>query len=121
MMPSVFEFVGEFDMWCGFIENGSVIENINNVFFDDFLKIGKVDNHSEFNVVSIRNWRSDYGNRQFITVSVNVFAFAVIAVKRMTGFETELFGDSDVAHFPDWIWPQIYEFYCCETHCPSPD
>jgi hypothetical protein len=36
--------------------------------------------------------------RQFIAVTMDVFAFSVIAKQSMTGFKTKLFGDSNSVH-----------------------
>ena len=75
-----------------------MVKLIYDFFFDDGFKVGKIDYHPKFYIVLVFNWRSDYGYREFITVAMNVFAFAIIAIKRVAGFKTELLGNPDFAH-----------------------
>jgi hypothetical protein len=47
----------------GFVENGSMVENIDDFFLDDFLEVGEIDDHSKFDIAAIGNRDSDYGYR----------------------------------------------------------
>src|SRR5690606_11796075 len=87
---------------CVFIKDRGVIEDIDNLFFDDFLQIGKIDDHSKLDVSIICDGRADNRDRQLITVPVNIPAFAIVASERMAGFGAELVGKPDFTDTPSF-------------------
>ena len=86
-------------MGRGFVKNRGVVKLVNDFLFHDFFQIRKVNDHPEFCIVAVGYGCPDYGNRQFITVSMHIFAFAVITVKGVTGFETKLLCNPDFAQY----------------------
>ncbi len=98
VMAATFKLLGEFDVRCIGVENRGVVKYVDDVFLDDSLEIGKINHHPKFDVARVGDGRSDYGNRKFVAVSVNVATFSVITIKRMAGLESELLGNPDLLH-----------------------
>lgn len=98
VMASVFQFVSEFNMRRVFVEHGGVVENIYDLFFHDLFEVTEVDNHTEFHITGVSDRRTNNRYGKFVAVAVHVFAFAIIAVKGMACFETELLGNPYPAH-----------------------
>lgn len=98
-MAALFEFVGEFDVWCRAVENRGMVKNVDDFFANDAFQVAEIDHHPEFDIIPVLNGLADDRNRELVTVAVHVFALAVVSVKCVPGFETELLGDSDVGHF----------------------
>ena len=80
------------------VENRGMVKHIHNFVFDNTLEIGKVDDHTVFNIVLVGNWRAQNSDRQFVTVAMDVAAFAVVSIKGMPGFESKHLGDADLTH-----------------------
>jgi SM-20-related protein len=80
-----------------------MVKNIYNLLFYNVFQVAKVNHHAIFYISGICYRLAYYRNRKLVAVPVHVFAFAVIAVKCMPGFEGKLLGNPYFAHCTDVI------------------
>ena len=98
MMSSVAEFFGQRNVWRCLIKHRRVIKLIDDLFFDNFFQIAKINHHPKLYVVAIGNGCANYGNRKLVAVPMHIFAFAVVAIQGVAGLKAELFGDANLTH-----------------------
>ena len=75
-----------------------MVKGLNNFTSHDFFKITKINDHSVFYMFRVVNGLSNNSDIQFVTVPVNIFTKAVIAIKR---FLMSVYGHSGLRNFWD--------------------
>ena len=99
-MASVLHFVGDFFVRGADIEYCGVVKRVYNLLIDNSFEVAKVYNHTIFDVSGVGNRHPDYGYVELITVTMYVFAQAVVTIKCMSGFKFKLLGNTNFfVHF----------------------
>ncbi|MPN37721.1 hypothetical protein SDC9_185241 [bioreactor metagenome] len=93
-MSFLFQIFTQFFVRGKCINQNRMVPNIYDLFFHNFFDISKIHHHSIFRVFQIIDGISFHGDKQFVGMSVHIFAFPVIIVKDMRRFESKDFGDS---------------------------
>ena len=82
-------------LWGEFVEDHCVVESIDNLLLYNAFEVTKIDNHTIFHVVRIVDRFAYHRYVEFIAVSVQVFAFAIVAKERVSCLKVEFFSNAN--------------------------